>query len=157
MGSWCTHSVLYRSPGQRNNRIRSPWPWWSNGRASWKASLEGKVLNQTSWTNSSEFCFNLASIVKIRTHAWLAARVLNFHVELTNGSLTPSCRWGPFWTPWWLGGPEVRCVDSCVVLSYHYYHFHYLVTQRLITLIVKEYILKILIFPQLVIEIPRKV
>ena len=49
------------------------------------------------------------------------------------------CHWVLFWTPWWLGGLEVRCVDSCVVLSYQYYYFHYLVTQRLITLIIEEW------------------
>ena len=48
------------------------------------------------------------------------------------------CQWGPFWTPWRQDHFEVRCVDSSVVLSYHYYYFHYLVTQYFITLIVKE-------------------
>jgi hypothetical protein len=34
----------------------------------------------------------------------------------------------PSRAPWCLGGLEVGCIDSCVVLLYHYYHFHCLVT-----------------------------
>ena len=27
------------------------------------------------------------------------------------------CQWRPLWTPWWLGGLEVRRIDSCVILN----------------------------------------
>ena len=54
----------------------------------------GEMLNQKSWTNSLEFYFNSASIIKFITHAWLAAMIFNILVELIDGSLMPSVSMG---------------------------------------------------------------
>ena len=90
IGSWRTHSVLNSSPGQRNNRVRSPYPWRSNEQVCWKTSLEGEVPNQMLWKNIFDLCFNSASNVKIMTPTCLATMVFDFLVELINGSFTPS-------------------------------------------------------------------
>ena len=113
VGSWCTHSVILESPGQRNNRVRSPCTWWSNKRVSQKTSLEGEMLDWTLWMHHLEFCFNLASIMIFMTPAWLAMMIFNILVEVIDGSLTSSVpmgtvlntmmtRWFEGWMYWFL-------------------------------------------------------
>ena len=52
------------------------------------------MLDRTSWTNNSEFCFNLASIIKFIMTVWSAAVIFHILVELIDGSLTPSVSMG---------------------------------------------------------------
>ena len=94
VGSWCTHSVMLESPGQRNNCVCSPCSWCSTKCVSWKNYLEGGVLGQMSLTTNLELCFDFASILTFMTPTWLAAMTFKSLVELIDGSLTSSVPMG---------------------------------------------------------------